>query len=456
MKLRRSFILIVGALAAVAFLVGSSSQVSAQIGAGVVIDASDTLRITSVPDPGGHLTKERIKSARETLPPELVRPSKLRKVSLTRLEAEIARRTASADGITDDMRFLAGLTSIRYVFLYRETGDIVIAGPAEGYMHDITGRIVGIDSGKSVLELNDLVVALRAFPPSGHRTGMIGCSIDPTPEGLEQMRQWLMQWGGRATPHHTEIIATSLKEALGLQTVSVFGVPVDTHFAQVLVEADYRMKLIGIGLEKPPVKITSYVEKANPLAVSRNALQRWYFTPNYESVRVSHDEAAMELVGQGVKLVGENEVVGVGGIRAESAVVDPASQAFVKTFTKKYPELAKKVPVYAQLKNLIDMTIVAAYIQDRDFYTEAKWRMEVFGDEGLFSVQGEKAPKQVDTAVNAIWRGNRLMTPIGGGVEMRPRDALHNVLPDEDGRLSDAYIDGLDLEAHRDGRWWWD
>ena len=41
----------------------------------------------------------------------------------------------------------------------------------------------------------------------------------------------------------------------------------NTHFAQVMIEADYRMKLIGIGLERPPVKLASYVDKANPAMV---------------------------------------------------------------------------------------------------------------------------------------------------------------------------------------------
>ena len=32
----------------------------------------------------------------------------------------------------DDLKALAGLTSVQYVFYYPETKDIVIAGPAEG------------------------------------------------------------------------------------------------------------------------------------------------------------------------------------------------------------------------------------------------------------------------------------------------------------------------------------
>ncbi len=86
--------------------------------------------------------------------------------------------------------------------------------------------------------------------------------------------------------------------------------PADTHFAQVLVEADYRMKLIGIGLEHPPLRqMMSWVDRVNPGTVSRNALQRWFFVPNYECVKETADDLAMELVGDGVKLVNADEVV---------------------------------------------------------------------------------------------------------------------------------------------------
>ena len=55
----------------------------------------------------------------------------------------------------------------------------------------------------------------------------------------------------------------------------------------------------------------------------------------------------MELVGDGVKLVGADEVVGSGGQRAKSKTTNLASVSFVEGFTKKYPELAAKSPVLA-------------------------------------------------------------------------------------------------------------
>jgi hypothetical protein len=224
-----------------------------------------------------------------------------------------------------------------------------------------------------------------------------------------------------------------------------------------LVEADYRMKLIGIGLEEPPVGIRSYVSRANARDVSRNALQRWYFTPNYECVRVSDDRLAMELVGDGVKLIGEDERVLADGGRVGVKRTDRASEAFVLEFTKKYPELAAASPVYAQLRNLIDMAVATAFIQQQDYYGQADWSMEVFRDESRFPVESYTVPKFVESAVNVVWKGNTLLTPIGGGVNLQPLQALQTdkLLKDENGAVSQKRT-SVKVEGLGADRWWWD
>ena len=198
-------------------------------------------------------------------------------------------------------------------------------------------------SGRPVVQLRDLVVALRAFPPGSRGAAVIGCSIDPTQEGLAEMQRFLRSVGSRAVPGQTQFIVNGLRTSLGLQQVSISGIPPKTHFAQVMVEADYRMKLIGIGLERPPVRLVSYVDRANPATVSRNAMQRWFFTPDYECVRVSEDRQAMQLVGDGVKLIGEDELVTAAGQRHAAGRSSAASQAFVSSFTKKYSRTGRPV-----------------------------------------------------------------------------------------------------------------
>ena len=134
---------------------------------------------------------QRIAAAKKNLNPEMARPSEMRRVSLTRLEAEMQKRLAAGEPITDDMKFMAGLTEIQYVFFYPESGDVVVAGPAEGFAADPSGRPVGIATGKAIMELQDMIVAMRAFPPAGDQTQVISVSIDPTKEGLNRMQQFM-------------------------------------------------------------------------------------------------------------------------------------------------------------------------------------------------------------------------------------------------------------------------
>jgi hypothetical protein len=431
------------------------SSAEAQIGsAGVAVDAQGVLKKMTFADPGGQLTLQRIAAAKASLAPELLKFSALRKVSLNRLERAIVARGGM---VTDEMRHLAGLLRVRYVFFYPETNDIVLAGPAEGWMTDLSGRVVGVTSGRPVVQLQDLVVALRVFPPGGEPVPLIGCSIDPTEAGLAALQRFLRSVGPYiASRAQTGQFASGVKTSLGMQEVSIWGIPADTHFAQKMVEADYRMKLIGIGLEKPPVRLASFVDRVNPSDVSRNALFRWFFTPDYHCVRRSEDGLAMELVGDGVKLVGEDELVSAAGQRKVSGRGNRASQAFVHSFTQKYSELADRSPVYAELRNLIDLVVTAAYIQQEDLYGKAGWTMEFLGDETAYPVRTHNAPTQVDSAVTAMWKGNRLMTPIGGGVEIRAELALapENVLADEKGGVAAVREETkLDLA---DGQWWWD
>jgi uncharacterized protein DUF1598 len=447
-----------------AALLGGSQAAQAQLftpNAGVAVDPKGVLRVNVVPDPTGELTRKQIEAGKAALNAKVAQKSPLRKVSLKRLEQALAKHLETGRPATDEMKYLAGLTRIQHVFFYPDEQEIVLAGPAEGWAQDLAGRVIGVNTGRPLVELQDLVTALRAFRPGGNGVGMIGCSIDATPEGLARMQAFLRQIGTGAdpsNPEYTQFIVDGLRDNLGLQKVRIDGVPPDTHFAQVMVEADYRMKLIGIGLEIPPVKIMSYVDRADPSSVSRNAMQRWWFVPDYKCVRVSEDELAMELVGNGVKLMNEDEVVSGDGSRHKAITQgNRASTSFVTTFTQKYPELANKSQVFGQLRNLIDLSIAAAFMQQNDLYGRANWKMPVFGSEEKYAIQTYQAPVEVETAVASRWKGNRLMTPVGGGVTLHPELALsaENRLPDDGGKVQ-KLRQQINLQQLAEGQWWWD
>ena len=217
------------------------------------------------------------------------------------------------------------------------------------------------------------------------------------------------------------------------------------------------MKLIGIGLEEPPVRIKSYVSLASFASLARNAMCRWWFVPDYDRIRVTEDSNAAEFVGNGVKLVGTDELVSSDGVRQQSGKQNRASRTFTQNFTRKYGELAEQVPVYGQLRNCIDMLVAAAFIQKHDFYGKADWDLSVLGDESIYPVETYNAPRQVESAVNSMWKGRQLATPIGGGVEIRAHMALDSdhTLADEDGSLQSAR-DSIGIADLSADEWWWD
>jgi hypothetical protein len=199
----------------------------------------------------------------------------------------------------------------------------------------------------------------------------------------------------------------------------------------------------------------SWVDRASPAAVSRNALQRWYFVPDYECLKVSEDEMAVELVGNGVKLISADELVSADGSRQNAATVDRTSKAFTDDFTRNYAAIARRSPVFTELRNIIDLSIVAAFLAHHKLPEKAGWPMDVFLDEGAYAVETLNVPKQVETAVASVWRRNRLMTPIGGGVRIQPKKAVDNAQVDLEGGVAKTR-DQVDLNNLAPGQWWWD
>jgi hypothetical protein len=81
----------------------------------------------------------------------------------------------------------------------------------------------------------------------------------------------------------------------------------------------------------------------------------------------------------------------------------------------------------------------------------------MLGDEEQFAIEAYEAPKTVETACTAIWKGNRLMTPVGGGVRIEPLEAIQtsHLLKDEQGAVKDARAK-VKLDNLAKSQWWWD
>src|SRR5262249_53195993 len=145
-----------------------------------------------------------------------------------------------------------------------------------------------------------------------------------------------------------------LREKLGRQDIEYYGIDPRTRVGLVLVEADYRMKLVGMGLEEGVPGVRSYlasIELAPGQAPPPMDVLRWWFTLNYDAVTTTPQHDAYELHGQGVQVLSENEMLAANGQQIHTGNSDALNQEFAHSFTKHFAQLAIKYPIYAELQN---------------------------------------------------------------------------------------------------------
>lgn len=426
--------------------------------AGVYVDSAGVLRRVSTSH-GPTLEGLRRRAAIPLEHRQVSRPSRLRKVSLSRLERAVQLRWARGEPPDEVMRHLAGIYRIQYVFIYPETGDVVIAGPAGGWHAGPAGIAVSDVSQTPVVLLDDLVVLLRQARQSMRP---FGCSINPRQERLAEAQQFLEESSRRALrPGERNRWLEELRQLVGQQDIEVFGIEPTSHAARVLVEADYRMKLVGIGLEESVLGVPSYLDiVAAQGGVGQMTILRWWFAMNYDAVRANEDRTAFALDGPAVRVMSENEMLAERGQRVATGRSDEASSRFASAFTAHFDALAQKYPVYGELRNVFDLALVARLLEVERLVDRGGWYVSHFDDPQAYQVAQDVVPRTVESVSNArVIDGRKIVAVVSGGVWADPAQWVSQkaIRRDSGEELLRAYTYGAPQDKQlSDDRWWWD
>ncbi|HEX4129973.1 MAG TPA: DUF1598 domain-containing protein [Pirellulales bacterium] len=386
------------------------------------------------------------------------RESSMRKISLPRLERAVQLRLAAGHSPDEDMQLLAGLERVEYIFVYPETRDLVIAGPAGAWQTDAEGRPASIRSGRPVVQLDDLVLMLRHVLLSDD--GRFGCSIDPTTERLAATQAYLDESRNRPLkPGQREAWLEGLRSRLGAQQISVRGIDPHSRAARVLVEADYRMKLVGIGLEPGTLEVPSYlamIRVAPGQAPPPLSVLRWWFTLSDDALVADTQRQAFTIRGPSVQVLGENEFISQQGERTASGKADELNAEFAHNFTKHFAALTEKYPIYAELQNIFDLALVAALVKHEHAADRIGWHLTCFGRGGAFPFATGAAPATVETVINhRVINGRHIVAAVSGGVVADPAASLGRLPEDRSGRASSRWQSAAPTNDVAD-RWWWD
>lgn len=394
---------------------------------GVYIDPDGVLRTREVE------TGKRLRDLRDAAKKEAP-GAELAYVSLPRLFAEARRKVDAGEAIPDEMRYLKGMVKIQYVFVFPDEHDIVIAGPAEPVAADFPDRPVGKWTGRPMLQLDDLVVALRTCGPA--KTGeAFGCTIMLTKEITDRMQE--------AIKENTEAIKTEPKKrreicerigaAGGLQPVDFYGIAPETRFAFVCLEADYLLKRHAVGLDKSPVAAAK--SQLDLMDGPETQIHRYWFESYYEPLRVSEDGLAYELRGQSLQVKTRKSF-------KEEGDDEPSEVAkkYGESTTKHLPELSKHYLAWADLANVSDLGVLAALIGRDALHERVAWDLAWVLD--AYPVAKVVVPENAQTLVNFRTTKTHVLLTCGG-VKLVPGEYVEK-------RETGA----VEAEAHRPAEYW--
>lgn len=229
------------------------------------------------------------------------------------------------------------------------------------------------------LYADDLIVAMRnewlLYAQNRSRVfyySAPGCSIDPDPKVLNELQQLNSSKSGGVEDAFQEYLKNWNSIGGKPQKVRVLGIPFDTRFARVMVEADYFMKRLVNGSASLNIKGFKSLSEMSADEVKDNlargkpaerivCLNRFWFNPG--KATYSGNNGVFKLRECEVQLLTEEEYLSEQGMTSSGRSNSMAKQ-FARNFSEHYGEIADAYPIYAELQNLFRLVGIAKLMKD--------------------------------------------------------------------------------------------
>jgi tetratricopeptide (TPR) repeat protein len=228
----------------------------------------------------------------------------------------LMRRLAGSKSGQASMHKMGGLTRVHGLVLVPETKDVVLVG--------------SVKKGTPPVGLDNLCIALRHV------------------------------WKEGGTPRIS--LDGDVTNPLAPQKVRVSGIPKNSRFAHIMLEADYLAKKLGLGDAGTGVNIPSLItiQKAlerHPTGLSSSRLWLTPVQPREGDIQVSSQEDIV-LFETGVHILSEKMHI-VNSCYVGAGVIEAAHGEVCESLTKHYQQIADQNPVFAQLQGLFDLVLLS-------------------------------------------------------------------------------------------------
>ncbi len=367
-------------------------------------------------------------------------------------------------GMQEQFHLMAGLRRIVGYVVDEENRDLILVGRVEGRLPP--------------LDLDDFVVALRntwlryaELRGNTRYYSNPGCSIDPDPQVMQRLQEVGTRMQGAAGD----------KGALGAwheicgspQDVRVLGIPYDTRFARVMVDADYDMKRLVDGSDS--LEITGFMSLTDmTLREARNqimgggnialpaySMNRFWFYPGENRYLTAKGVVVIDECQ--VTLLTEEQFLSKTGSMGGTGSPSPPAAAFAQSLTSRYAEVAKLRPIYGELENLFRFVALVKIMKWKNVLKEADLGLDYFLDR--YSHANVTVPQELPGRSNVNGFSHRVDSPDGyvqyeislpscGGVDIAIDVGPESFSPDTTGTLADLRAAVLSARPSPDALFW--
>lgn len=293
-------------------------------------------------------------------------------LSLRLLSKKAADCLSSRSSLPRELATLCGITRFESLLVDDVNQDIVLVGQQIG--------------GGSPLHLDDLVVCMRSIWRAG--TEAVSCSLDPRRENILAIQQASAKIGTIQSPEAGRRMIQQVKGIWGSQVIRVGGVPRDSRYAHIMIDADYHMKKVSLGAQKLS-GIDSYLDLKVSDAKERIAqgddmvppglsFNRFWFSVEKEFPIFTEDEGIVWVKACPIVLFTEKQIGASSGELYDVKEDDPVAIAYAKGFSDQFPRLAEQVAPYADLRNLYLLKAVLESMRFRQAAEKVGLNMDVF------------------------------------------------------------------------------
>lgn len=423
-----------------------------------------SISVSSCKDKESKTTGRDLQVKKTSSKPERI--SKGRALSLKVLQ-EKAKDCMTTGSCPQDILQLYGIKRIMGYVIDGKNRDIILIGK--------------IDDTAPALYLEDFVVALRntwmkyaELKGNTYYYTNPGCSIDPDTGVLNELQQRSDQIFSNSEPKEIQRSLSQWHKICRLpQQVRVLGIPYDSRFGKVMVDADYYMKRLVDGSVTLDINgfesltdmtlniIQQDIANERPVSVPLMSLNRFWFYPGENSFL--EDKGVIYIKRSDVRLLNEEEFLTKSGEVAGTGRPDPLADKFAQGFSDKYAEIAKKEPVYAELDGLFRFVALARIMKYRDASSEAGLSLDYLLDHypvkstpvsrtlpGISSVKEVKHRSETQEGYNVLY----LWLPSCGGVSIDISVREGNIERDKSDALSEIRGTILDTRPSKDALFW--